>query len=91
MTNSLRWLLDVEARASIVRFLSDVRLNGLSKNLVAENAVGALCLFTVSTNQESQKRAAEAGVIPLLVQLLGSGTALKKNKKHAAICLSKAR
>ena len=81
-----RWLLDAEALTSIVRFLTDVRLHGLSKNPIVENAVGALCLFTVSTNQASQKRAAEAGVIPLLVQILGTGTAL--TRKHAAICLA---
>lgn len=81
-----RWLLDAEALTSIVRFLTDARLNRLSKNLVIENAVGALCFFTVPTNHEAQKRAAEAGVIPLLVQLLGCGTA--STRRHAAVCLA---
>lgn len=80
------WLLDAGALTIIVTFLTDVRVSGSSKNPVVENAVGALCFFTVPTNQESQKRAAEAGVIPLLVQLLRSGTAL--TKKHAAISLA---
>lgn len=81
-----QWLLDAEALKSIIKFLADVRLVGLSKNPILENAVGALCFFTVSTNHESQRRAAEAGVIPMLVQLLGSGTAL--TKIYAAICLA---
>ncbi|ONK59220.1 uncharacterized protein A4U43_C08F4210 [Asparagus officinalis] len=81
-----QWLLDAKALKSIITFLTDVRLVGLLKNPILENAVGALCFFTVSTNHESQRRAAEAGVIPMLVQLLGSGTAL--TKIYAATCLA---
>ncbi|KAJ6851259.1 U-box domain-containing protein 44-like [Iris pallida] len=81
-----QWLLDAEALPNIVRFLDDARLNGLSKNQIAENAARALCFFTVSTNHESQRRAADAGAIPLLVHLLGSGTAL--TKRYAATSLA---
>ncbi|KAJ4957070.1 hypothetical protein NE237_013853 [Protea cynaroides] len=47
---------------------------------------GAICRFTVTIKQEWQRRAAEAGIIPMLVQLLDSGTAL--TKRYAAISLA---
>ncbi|XP_008806362.1 U-box domain-containing protein 44-like isoform X2 [Phoenix dactylifera] len=83
-TQITQWLLDAEALPIIVRYLTDGKLSGQSQ--LIENAVGALCRFTISSNLECQKRAAEAGVIPLLVQLLGSGTAL--TKRYAAISLA---
>ncbi|XP_019709694.1 U-box domain-containing protein 44 isoform X2 [Elaeis guineensis] len=85
-TQITQWLLDAEALPIIVRYLPDGKLSGPFKSQLIENAVGALCRFTISSNLECQKRAAEAGVIPLLVRLLGSGTAL--TKRRAAISLA---
>lgn len=45
-----------------------------------ESAVGSLCHFTIPTNRKSQKKVVDAGVIPLLVQLLELGTSLTKRK-----------
>ncbi|KAJ8536910.1 hypothetical protein K7X08_035311 [Anisodus acutangulus] len=55
------------------------------RNEVVENAAGALFRFTVPTNPEIQKQVAEAGIIPLLVSLLASGSSL--TKKSAATSL----
>ncbi|KAJ8626394.1 hypothetical protein MRB53_019701 [Persea americana] len=85
-TQITQWLLDAGALGIIVTFLTDGMHNGGSMNHLVENASGALCRFTLSTNPEWQKRAAEAGIIPVLIQLLASGTALAK--KHAAISLA---
>ncbi|KAA8516203.1 hypothetical protein F0562_019382 [Nyssa sinensis] len=60
------WLLDAEGLPIIFNFLPDGKHNGPHKNQLIENAVGAICHFTVPTNQQSQKKAAEAGVIPVL-------------------------
>ncbi|KAJ0964075.1 hypothetical protein J5N97_029197 [Dioscorea zingiberensis] len=81
-----QWLVDAGAIPIIVEVLKDARQHVSSKNQLLENAVGALCHFTMSTKIEFQKMAAELGVIPLLVHLLGSGSAL--TKKHAAISLA---
>lgn len=80
-----QWLVDNGAVQTIFECLTDGNKDALHKRQVIENAVGALCRFTVSTNQEWQKRVAEAGIIPVLVQLLVSGTAL--TKQNAAISL----
>ncbi|XP_077245642.1 U-box domain-containing protein 44-like isoform X2 [Tasmannia lanceolata] len=77
-----QWLLDADTLSIIVKFLT----NGSSMNQLIENAVGSLCRFTVSTNIVWQRRAAEAGIIPILVNLLGSGTSL--TKQHVAISLA---
>ncbi|XP_077248495.1 U-box domain-containing protein 44-like isoform X2 [Tasmannia lanceolata] len=79
-----QWLLDDGALPIIVKFLTDRQHNSSSQ--LIENAVGALCRFTVSTNIEWQRRAARAGIIPVLVHLLGSGLAL--TKQYAAISLA---
>lgn len=55
------------------------------RNEVVENAAGALCRFTVPTNPEIQIQVAEAGIIPLLVSLLATGSSL--TKKSAATSL----
>lgn len=55
------------------------------RNEVVENAAAALCRFTVPTNPEIQTQVAEAGIIPLLVSLLASGSCL--TKKYAATSL----
>lgn len=80
-----QWLVDAGAVETIFGCITDGNKYALHKRQVTENAVGALCRFTVSTNQEWQKRVAEAGIIPVLVQLLVSGTAL--TKQNAAIAL----
>ncbi|KDP28447.1 hypothetical protein JCGZ_14218 [Jatropha curcas] len=81
-----QWLLDAGALPVIVRFLPNSKQNDPHKKQLVENAVGAMCRFTVPSNLEWQKKAAEAGIIPLLVQLLDSGTTL--TKKNAAISLT---
>ncbi|XP_015577365.1 U-box domain-containing protein 24 [Ricinus communis] len=79
-------LLDAGALQKIVKFLPNSMQYDPHKNQLVENAVGALCRFTVPAKLEWQKRAAEAGIIPLLVQLLDVGTAL--TRKYAAISLT---
>lgn len=80
------WLLERDGLHIMLRFLSSKKPNGPCKDQLIENAVGALCHFTVPTNRQSQQKAAEADIIPLLVQLLESGTSL--TKRRAAISLS---
>ncbi|CAB4270296.1 unnamed protein product [Prunus armeniaca] len=82
-----QWLVDAGTLPAVFSFLQNGKQNGPHKNQLIENAVGAICRFTVSTNLEWQKSAAEAGIIPLFVQLLESGTSL--TKKRAAISLSR--
>ncbi|KAA8540071.1 hypothetical protein F0562_026763 [Nyssa sinensis] len=78
-----RWLLDAGTVEVIFACLNSGDRNASNKRTIIENAAGALCRFTVPTNQEWQKKVAEAGVIPVLVQLLASGTALTKQKINA--------
>ncbi|XP_059434015.1 U-box domain-containing protein 44-like isoform X2 [Corylus avellana] len=80
-----QWLVDAGAVETIFGCLTDGSKYALHNRQVTENAVGAICRFTVSTNQEWQKRVADAGIIPVLVQFLVSGTAL--TKQNAAIAL----
>ncbi|KAG4138545.1 hypothetical protein ERO13_D07G140900v2 [Gossypium hirsutum] len=82
-----QWLVDAGAIPIIFRFLRSGRLNDSNRSQLVESAVGAICRFTAPTNLEWQKRAAEADVIPMLVQLLDSGTTL--TKYHAATSLSR--
>ncbi|KAJ4839111.1 hypothetical protein Tsubulata_014921 [Turnera subulata] len=82
-----KWLLDAGALPVLFRFLPDGKQNDPLKNQLVENAVAAMCRFTVPTNLESQRKAAEVGIIPVLVQLLDFGTTL--TKKHAAISLAR--
>ncbi|KAL4586188.1 hypothetical protein LXL04_010820 [Taraxacum kok-saghyz] len=60
--------------------------NGPHKKHLTENAVGSLCHFTNPANKQSQKKFAESGLIPLLVQFLDTGTGVTKRK--AAISLA---
>ncbi|XP_042480737.1 U-box domain-containing protein 24-like [Macadamia integrifolia] len=85
-TQITQWLLDAGALQVIFRFLSDGNYTGSGRNHLTENAAGAIRRFTVTMNLEWQKRAAEAGIIPVLVQLLDSGTAL--TKRYAATSLT---
>ncbi|XP_043718187.1 U-box domain-containing protein 44-like [Telopea speciosissima] len=85
-TQITQWLLDAGALPVIFRFLSNGNYTGSARNHLTENAAGVICRFSVTINHEWQKRAAEAGIIPVLVQLLDSGTAL--TKQCAAISLA---
>ncbi|KAK7349405.1 hypothetical protein VNO77_06745 [Canavalia gladiata] len=82
-----QWLLDADALPIIKSYILDGKDRDLQKssNLV-ENASGALCRFTVPTHLEWQKRVAETGIVPVLVQLLENGTAL--TKRHVAQSLT---
>ncbi|KAJ6972573.1 U-box domain-containing protein 24 [Populus alba] len=82
-----QWLLDAGALPVISRILPDSKQNDPHKNDLVENAAGAMRRFTVPTNPEWQKKAAEAGIIPVLVQLLDFGTTM--TKKCAAISLAR--
>lgn len=77
------WLFAAEGLPVFSRFLAEVKHKMSGKLQLVENAVGALCHFTVSTNQQRQKI---AGLVPKLVRLLDLGTSL--TKKRAAICLA---
>ncbi|KAI3756950.1 hypothetical protein L6452_04482 [Arctium lappa] len=78
-----QWIVDAGALQTIISILS----NRLQKNdLMIESASGALCRFTVSTNQELQKKVVETGIIPTLVQLLDYGSPL--TKQNVAISLA---
>ncbi|XP_057980537.1 U-box domain-containing protein 44-like [Malania oleifera] len=81
-----KWLWDSDALPVISTFFLDGRQNSPHKNQLIENAVGCMSHFTVPTNQESQKRVAEIGTIPVLVQQLELGTTL--TKRHAAVSLA---
>uniref|UniRef100_A0A6P3ZXK7 RING-type E3 ubiquitin transferase n=1 Tax=Ziziphus jujuba TaxID=326968 RepID=A0A6P3ZXK7_ZIZJJ len=78
-------LVDAGAVPKICACLTDENIDASYRRQVVENAVGALYHFTVPTNQEWQKTVAEAGIIPVLVHLLTSGTSLTRQK--AAIAL----
>lgn len=79
-------LITVGALEVVISFLrSDQKSGFLSKQLIG-NAAKALCRFTVSRNVDYQKKATELGTIPLMIQLLGSGSALAK--QYAAISLA---
>lgn len=80
------WLFGAGGLRIISNLLSDSRQNGLHKNQLIENAVAAICRFTAPINLQSQKKVAESGIIPVLVQLLDQGTSLTKTR--AAISLA---
>lgn len=80
-----QWLLGSGVLDIIFASLTDGNKSSLNKQQEIENAVKALCRFTVSTNREWQKKAADAGIIPVLVQLLVSGTSF--TKQNAAVSL----
>lgn len=80
------WLQDKGAFPVILNLLQTPRQNNSQSSKLVENAVGAISRFTVSTNQEMQKKAAKEGLIPLLVQFLNFGTSL--TKRRASMCLA---
>ncbi|KAK7389779.1 hypothetical protein VNO78_25073 [Psophocarpus tetragonolobus] len=75
-----QWLLDAGALPIIKSYVQDEKYRDHQKNNLVENAIGALCRFTVPTNLEWQKSAAETGIMPVLVQLLETGTTLTKQR-----------
>ncbi|KAL7183538.1 hypothetical protein ACSBR2_025856 [Camellia fascicularis] len=80
------WLLDANALQVIFTCLVNGDTDTSSyRREVVENAAKALCRFTLPTNQEWQRKVAEAGFIPVLVQLLVSGTVF--TKQNVAISL----
>lgn len=81
-----QWLYDAGALSIICKYVQDGTDKDLQKSKLVENSVGALCRFTVPTNLEWQKSAAEIGIITVLVQLLESGTA--QTKQLAALSLT---
>ena len=78
-----QWLLDSGALKTILTCLTDQHSHATDK--IIENSVQALCRFTVSSNLEWQKSVALEGIIPVLVQLLLSGTPF--TKRNAAISI----
>ncbi|BAT98134.1 U-box domain-containing protein [Vigna angularis] len=81
-----RWLLDAGALEIIKSCVQDGKDRDHQRRTLVENAIGALCRFTVPTNMEWQKSAAETGIITVLVQLLENGTTL--TKQRVAQCLA---
>ncbi|CAL9754981.1 unnamed protein product [Musa acuminata subsp. burmannicoides] len=81
-----RWIADAGAITVFVSYIRDVKLIGPFRNKLIENALRVLCRFTMSTNPECQKIAAKSGLIPLLVQLLGSGTPAAKRYAATLLC-----
>ncbi|XP_009801004.1 U-box domain-containing protein 44-like [Nicotiana sylvestris] len=77
------WLFAAEGLPIIFSFLPEVKRKNPCKLQLVENAAGALCHFTVSINQQTQKI---AGIVPKLVRLLDVGTSLAKER--AAISLA---
>ncbi|XP_028767583.1 U-box domain-containing protein 44 [Neltuma alba] len=80
-----QWLLDAGALRIIYNHLQDWKDTDCQKSKLVENAVGALSQFTVSTNLEWQKSAAETGVISVLVHLLECGTASTKQQAASSL------
>ncbi|RWV84877.1 hypothetical protein BHE74_00026021 [Ensete ventricosum] len=85
-THVTRWIADVGAITVFVSYIRDAKLMGPFRNKLIENALRVLCRFTMSTNPECQKIAAQSGLIPLLVQLLGSGTPAAKRYAATLLC-----
>ncbi|PSS23516.1 U-box domain-containing protein [Actinidia chinensis var. chinensis] len=80
------WLLGAGGLPVLFSFLPVRNHNGSHQNQLIENAVGAISHFSDPTNQQSQKQAAEIGLIPVLVQLLESTTGL--TRRQAALSLA---
>ena len=81
-----QWLLDAGALQIIKHHVELGKGRDRQRRNLVENAIGALVRFTVPTNLEWQKSAAETGIIPVLVQLLENGTTL--TKQRVAQCLA---
>ncbi|CAN0889499.1 U-box domain-containing protein 24 [Linum grandiflorum] len=87
------WLLSAGALQIISKFLQDStknNKNNLHKNQLVENAARAMCRFVSPANLERQKKAAEIGVIPVLVKLLLEySESSNLTRKYASICLER--
>lgn len=81
-----KWLLDLGAITIILSFLQKRNQYGSHKTQMIENAIAAICRFNSPTNLDWQKSAAEAGIMPILVQFLETGTTV--TKQRAAISLA---
>ncbi|KAK7381973.1 hypothetical protein VNO80_00568 [Phaseolus coccineus] len=81
-----QWLLDGGALQIIKNYVQVGKDRDHQRRNLVENAIGALGRFTVPTNLEWQKSAAETGIITVLVQLLENGTTL--TKQRVAQCLA---
>ncbi|XP_051147172.1 U-box domain-containing protein 43-like [Andrographis paniculata] len=82
-----RWLLESGDLQTVFNFLdSNGSISGRPSHKFIEDAVGAICRLTIKTSLELQKKVADAGVIPLLVNLLQTRSRL--TIKRAATCLA---
>ncbi|KAL4296057.1 hypothetical protein GQ457_12G006690 [Hibiscus cannabinus] len=79
-----QWLLDSGALDIIFAFMTDGNRNALNKKHGIEDAVRALCRFTVATNKEWQKKVAEAGIIRFSESSAAMSQPFKKTR--AFIC-----
>ncbi|XP_019197298.1 PREDICTED: U-box domain-containing protein 43-like [Ipomoea nil] len=79
------WLLAAGGLPVFFKFLPDGNNSSSQAYRLVENAVGALCRLTDPTNLQTQRKAAEAGIVPKLVQLLGSGTSLTRKRAANAL------
>ncbi|KAL8253186.1 hypothetical protein R6Q59_036879 [Mikania micrantha] len=72
--------------AGALRVIISILSNQFHKHeAMIESASGALCRFTMSSNQDLQKKVAETGIIPVIINLLDSGSVL--TKKNIAVSL----
>eukprot|EP00250_Pteridium_aquilinum_P008873 c18275_g1_i1 orf=636-3776(-) len=78
-------LLEAQFIPVITTILQNAASNMPIKKELLENAAGVLLRFTLASNLPLQQLVAELGVIPMLLQLLKSGTPLTKCR--AAMCL----
>lgn len=85
-TEISEWLLESRNLPAIFGFLPDGRNSVHHKNQLIENSVGAICRLTIPASLQLQKKAAEAGIIPLLVRLLEIGSS--STVRRAAISLA---
>ncbi|GFP88192.1 U-box domain-containing protein 43 [Phtheirospermum japonicum] len=81
------WLLKSPNLPAIFNFLCDGQNSIHQRHHVVENAIGAISRLTVETSVQLQKKVAEAGVIPFLVNSLESGTDLMI--KRASVSLTR--
>lgn len=78
-------LMQADAIPLLVSMLNVRTVSGSMRDAVLEAATSALVRFTLPTSVKTQQVVADLGVIPLLVNVLVSGTSASKRK--AAQCL----
>lgn len=74
------WILESGGLSKILDHLSEWKHNSPHRNILTENALATICHFSAPENQQLQKKAAEIGIIPVLVELLEQGTSLTKRR-----------